>query len=751
MNSIPHCSQRDYAVYDDHHFCQDFVQMQGRSSLAYLLIDGLQNYGSVISVKDIISRIDSSAEIVINLAREEAILRFSEARTQLSKLIAALEKEGFLVIPNRTRSPSKRDDLMQLGMGYFGLFNIMMFASADYFSGPQGIPASFYHLFRWAGCVFSTLTILYLGESILRLAMVGLKRRQLLVEHGILFAIIVTWGYSTWNTFKGAGPVWFDSATMVLVLLVTSRFIQRQLVERAVRKSRGYIEASSEFVRILEDGQPKQIRITSLKKDDLFRVLPGELIPVAAKLVSEKAELSYSALTGEPDPQMLVSGMITESGAVNLRFPSEFIAQQDGKESWIHKTTSDCDRLLYERSSISEWTDKASSYFFVFVVLFAGLCFFVYHSTPEEAMSRAVSILLIACPCAFAIAIPLAYSSAIAVALRNGISFKSQETIEQAAKIERIIFDKTGTLTQGHSRVSDAKSFNQNAHSESLIGLLSSLTQFSHHHVALAVTNWAQSLKTNQFFDSKSWKCQETVGAGLTLSSTKDIVKIGRHDFVQPASGHKYNLEAEDFYTVYVSLNGDIVWGFKVSDLAVEDVGETIGKIMNMGIKVEILSGDQKNTTVTFAKSLGVDTVHYETSAEEKFSYLQSQNQQTAMVGNGWNDMKAMSSTSVSIAVHGATQALRDRASISLSRPGIDGVLKSIHIAKYTRNALLVSFWFALSYNVVGIILGFLGILTPLIAAITMPINSLYVCLIAAKSMSQFKLDQMDPKMGGSL
>jgi Cu2+-exporting ATPase len=735
-------TQRDYVVFDDHIFCQEFVQMQDGRSVAYLMLEGLKDFQSVRNITSVVSKIDEQAEIVVNLAREEAILCFVEAKTKLSKLVAAIENEGFLVIPNRKRGSSKRDDLMRLGMGYFALMNIMLFASADYFAGSAGISPAFFHLFRWAGCLFSTLAIIYLGEPIFRISLVGLLRKQVKVEQAIIFAIIVTWGYSTWNTFRGEGPIWFDSATMVMVLLTTGRFFQRSMVEKAIRKSRGYLDFSSEFVRIMESGVDVQRRIFDLKVGDRFKVLPGELLPVSSKLVSAKADVSYAAITGEPKPLCLTQGNIIESGAVNLGRPAEFIALQNGSESWIHKMTSDSDRLLYERGSIAEWTDQAASYFFMLVIALAGLCFYIFRATPIDAMSRVISMLLIACPCAFAIATPLAYSKAIYSALKLGVSFKSQAAIEQLAKVRNIIFDKTGTLTKGISEVSSATVFNPNgAHDKILLSLLSSLSKYSTHHVAFAISRWASSvdhaeMNANELTTPNQWDCLEVNGEGLKLSKEGKVVKVGRLEFVDPQMNFAVDRLGEDIYSAFVSLNNQVVWGFKIQDLPMENIQVQLDEIRKLNLNVELLSGDQKDATAEFASSVGVERFRSEATPEDKLAYLEAQTKLTAMVGNGWNDMKAMSHSGVSIAVLGATQALKDRADVSLSKPGILGVLQSIVIARGTRRALLISFAFALTYNIAGIVLGFTGIMTPVLAAITMPINSLVVTLLATSGVS---------------
>ncbi len=732
-------ANRDYAVFDDHIFCQEFVQMQDGRSVAYLMLDGLRDFKSVENIAAVVNKIDQQAEIVVNLAREEAILFFVEAKTKLSKLVAAIEGEGFLVIPNRNRGSSQRDDLMRLGMGYFALMNIMLFASADYFSGSAGMSPAFFHLFRWAGCLFSSLAIIYLGEPIFRISLVGLLRKQVKVEQAILFAIAVTWGYSTWNTFIGEGPVWFDSATMVMVLLTTGRFFQRSMVDKAIRRSRGYLESSSEFVRMSEGGCDVQRRITDLKMFDRFKVLPGELLPVFSKLLSKEAEVSYAAITGEPRPIYLMAGNQIESGAINLSRPAEFVALQNGCESWIHKMTSESDRLLYERGSIAQWTDRAASYFFMLVIVLAGFCFYTYRATPIDAMSRVISMLLIACPCAFAIATPLAYSKAIYSALKLGISFKSQVAIERLAKVKKVIFDKTGTLTKGLSEVSLTTVFDSSmAYDKRLLGLLTSLTKYSTHHVAFALSRWAPSFERQELVQGDHWDCHEVNGEGLKLSSQGMTVKIGRLKFVDPHSSFQAKLEGGDVYTAYISVNGQLVWGIKIQDLPVGDLGKLLGDIRRIPLSIELLSGDKMEATTKFASSIGVERFQFDASPEDKLAYLQAQESLTAMVGNGWNDLQAMSYSGVSIAVFGATQALRDRADVSLSKPGIFGVVQSILIARATRRALLISFAFALSYNIAGIVLGFTGIMTPVLAAITMPINSVIVSVLATSGISKW-------------
>jgi cation transport ATPase len=378
------------------------------------------------------------------------------------------------------------------------------------------------------------------------------------------------------------------------------------------------------------------------------------------------------------------------------------------------------------------------------VIALAGLCFYIFRATPIDAMSRVISMLLIACPCAFAIATPLAYSKAIYSALKLGVSFKSQAAIEQLAKVRNIIFDKTGTLTKGISEVSSATVFDATgAHDKILLSLLSSLSKYSTHHVAFAISRWASSVEmnANELTTPNQWDCLEINGEGLKLSKEGKVVKIGRLEFVDPQMNFAVDRLGKDIYSAFVSLNDQVVWGFKIQDLPMENIQVQLDDIRKLNLNVELLSGDQKDATAEFASSVGVERFRSEATPEDKLAYLDAQTKLTAMVGNGWNDMKAMSHSGVSIAVLGATQALKDRADVSLSKPGILGVLQSIVIARGTRRALLISFAFALTYNVAGIVLGFTGIMTPVLAAITMPINSLVVTLLATSGVSNRKVN----------
>jgi Cu2+-exporting ATPase len=705
---------------------------------AFLSLDGISCYAcSWLIQRAIKSRFSDSARAQINLSGSEVVLDYKPAETSLSSLVQLLTGLGFGVQPMRgqaDRNRQRSQEAVRIGVAFFCFMNIMSLAFADYVTPKnQTMDPVFWHLFRIISLCLATVSVSYGAAPFWRGTLVALKQYRIVIDVPLLVGIVAAWCWSAFNVMRGQGPVYFDSIAAVVALVLAARFVQALLLDRLHRRLIKIEDTSVDFVRKkVSDGSFMMTGLANVMTGDRLRMYPGDVFCVRTRLDenSVDAQVSLEQLKGEVEWIDISSGDEVPSGAINGNVMVDGVALESGAAAYVYQSGRIVERLIQEKGRLSLASDRLASGFFFSLMVVAGVVLAVSPWFPqisfEDSIGRAVALILIACPCAFGIAVPLVMGRAFHLALERGIVFKSQRAIEGLAASTFWFFDKTGTLTLGRLNVTRAEVLNQNLVLPHLAAFKRAC-HFSSHHVPDSILRWMNENfpGVESVDESDLVRFSESRGLGITAKFRDFEVDL-------------WKASNPDWSSVW-SVDGIPVMRFAFEDSLDPDATDVISAIKAGGISCGILSGDKKINVDRFANHFpnAWNLVASGATPQEKMSEItrsvESSRYPVVMIGNGVNDALALAGAAVGVAVCSASQAARRSADVVLINPKLRTILDARSISISAQRAVVRCFYFSISYNLIGGVMAVLGYLTPVVAAVVMPLSSLTITAIASR------------------
>lgn len=746
----PVASQRnDYSMYDSEDFQQAFVRSLNTSRFqreASLLIEGITCYACVWLIRQAMERQftgEHTPIININQATGTASVTWEPSGIKLSDVVQFIESLGYQVMPHRGESfSSDHSALIRVGVGLFVMLNVMSFALAEYFAGTEGLEPGLQMFLRWISMGLTTLSLAWPGREFFTNTLRAVKTRAPTIDAPILVGLLAAFSWSVKNTLIGRGDVYYDSICAIVALVITGRYAQQTVLKRNQTRMAALLNPKDGWVLVKNNSQtntsdhqwiPKRAR--DVKKGEILRILPGDMLPLKASCITNCAEISYEQLRGEAHWKTVQRGDEISAGTVNGNMPLEVLAVQNGAESYTDSLTRSIEKAIHEKGNYQRWSDKAAWFLFITVFFAAAAVFIAVGLTnAEEGLSRSVALLLVACPCTFAIGVPLVFGTAMTQALRDGILFKSQRSLEKLSGVKHFIFDKTGTLTEGTVNITSWTWANDidAATRETILRHLREIDQHSGHHVAKSVALLAREMVNGE--EVKPIHIEEHQGQGMSIAFENHLLTLGKPDFIK-ANNIQIPPHFPTQASVIVAWDGHPVISIDMDDRTRKESASLIHHLKSLSYKVEILSGDSKLRTQKIAKELSLtnDDINSQATPSSKLLYVKSKSALTpiAMVGNGLNDAGAMSEAQVSIAVANSSTTAISSADICLLSGDLSLVADAIVYATTTRRRILTVFAIALFYNILGLGLAAAGLVTPVVAAILMPISSLTITRVA--------------------
>lgn len=547
------------------------------------------------------------------------------------------------------------------------------------------------------------------------------------------------------KTDQGTVHLYFEATAVILTLVLLGQLMEAKAHSQTSGAIKALLKlAPSEAVLVI-DGEDKVVSIHDIKKGDLLRVKPGDKIPVDGKIQSGSSSIDESMITGEPIPVDKSEGDSVSSGTINGNKSFVMIAEKVGSETLLSQIVQMVSDASRSRAPIQKLADSVAKYFVPTVVLISIITFFLWlYLGPEPAMVygfiNAIAVLIIACPCALGLATPMSVMVGVGKGAQNGILIKNAEALENMNKVNVLITDKTGTITEGKPSVE--KVFSANNEGENLLQIIASLNQYSEHPLAEAVVNFAKS-------------------KSIKLSEVKDFENIAGKGVVGTVDGKKVALGNKKLMDqtkamMYVSIEKSIIaeqkLGKTVSYIAVDHilVGyvcitdaiklssiSAIKQLINQGVEVIMMTGDNENTAKAVADQLGLSFFKAGCLPEDKLNEikkLQSQGKIVAMAGDGINDAPALAQADIGIAMGKGTDVAIESAKITLVKGDLQGIVKAKNLSHAVMKNIKQNLFFAFVYNALGvpiaagILFPFFGILlSPMIAAVAMSFSSVSV------------------------
>lgn len=537
--------------------------------------------------------------------------------------------------------------------------------------------------------------------------------------------------------------LYFESTAFVIYFIKLGKFIDRKCKNKTKDAITGLVQITPNKARIKDKDSYKEITIDEVKKDDILISLPGDKIAVDGEIVKGNTYIDEAFITGESLPVLKKIGSKVIAGSINYDGIIEYKAEKIGKDS----TVSEIVRLVVEATNsklpISRIADKICSYFVPTVLFLALLTLLInlFTTNFSLAITKFITVLVVACPCSLGLATPLAMVIAIGNTAKQGILIKNNEILELAHHIDTVVFDKTGTLTNGNLSISKINN-HSSLDEQEILNLLGSIENNSTHPLAKGILAY---LKEHKIKTTHNFITENLVGYGLKAKNQKDIYYacnshlLNKLDITNSYQKEEQEMALDGNSVIYLVKNNKILALFGLKDTIREESSKLVSKLKNKNIEVIMLSGDNKTTANLIAEELNITNVVAEMKPKDKTKYIKNlinKGKKVIMVGDGINDAPSLSSATIGISLKGATDIATSSADVII----INNLLKILDLfdisTKTLRNIKQNLFW-AFAYNIIMIPLA-MGIIpnmniNPMLACLAMILSSLTVTLNALR------------------
>ncbi len=707
-------------------------------------IDGMHCASCVNRIESALSAVPGVTRANVNMALERADVTGAETLDR-SALHRAVRDAGYQVRETRPahdhdhssghggRIPVK---LIASGMMTLPLVLQMIFMASGKMTAGDGTG---FHLPPLVECLLASAVLFWCGSGFFRAAWSSLKATVANMDLLVVLGTFAAWGYSVylWATLGelAAGRLYFEATAVIVTLVLLGRWLE----DRARKSSRAAIDELMKLrprtARVLVDGVEQDISVDDLKQEDMIVIRPGERI-AADGIVTKGASQSDEALvTGESLPvakkigDHVIGGAINGTGALVVRVTAL------GEDSVLGRITQLVEAAQAEKAPIQRLVDKVASIFVPVVILIAIVTFagwLAIGSGFETALTAAISVLVIACPCALGLATPTAVVTGTGIAARHGILIRDIGALEKAHALDIVIFDKTGTLTRGEVRIEELQAVDSNT--DDMLMLVASAQRSSEHPIAQAFIARAQdagiSLKEPEDFQSMTGQgIQANVNGHIVLVGTQALLLengISEGSMAKLANG-----DADpDRNVIWIGIDGKAAGFAIIGDEIREEARAAIQAVKALHVAPIIMSGDNAQTVKKVGDVLGVELARGRCTPADKAEYarkLASEGRHVGMVGDGVNDAPALAAAEVGFAMGSGTDVAMQTASITLMRSDPRLVASAISVSRATWRKIRQNLFWAFIYNAIGIPAAALGYLSPEIAGAAMALSSVSV------------------------
>lgn len=733
---------RKYEELDDEAFRAQHQRRdeQGHAS-ADLLLEGVHCSACVWLVERVGRVTPGVISSRLDLSRNVVTLTWDETQTTLSRIARGLESLGYAPHPlgtAQTDATRRRDRelLLRLGVAGAAAGNVMLMAFALYSGAFNGMEAAYQALFRWASFAIATPTVFWAGAVFLRGGWAALRTRTPHMDLPVAIGILAGYTGGAVSTFTGRGEIYFDSLCTLIFLLLVGRYLQQSHHRRSTSQSELLLALAPQTAHLVEGATERDVPAGSVAVGATVRVDAGERIPVDGLVLRGTGSVDTRLLTGEPMPaevkvaERVYAGTSCEQGTLWLRVESS------GAATRLGRLMASVEATQRERAPIVRLADRVAGYFVLGILAVAALTFGLWlHWDPRLAVDHTVALLVVTCPCALGMATPLAVSVALGKAARAGILFKGGEFMEELAHPGVIVFDKTGTLTQGQPEL--VAWLGDGAWQAPLRAAEAG----SGHPLARAIQRAfpENALPVADLQELSQGGISANVGGTELLAGSPTLVaqRLGR----LPAWAERLVQSHADCgrTPVVVAAAGSVRAVAAFGDALRSEAKDNLRQLAALGYRFEILSGDHQSVVDGVARELGIPlhAARGQQSPEAKLRRIQElrrRGERVFMVGDGVNDAAAMAAANVGIAVHGGAETCLRAADVFATREGLGPLTQAALGSRRTLRAIRRGIAISLAYNLVGVGLAVAGLLSPLLAAIMMPLSSISVVSLALRA-----------------
>lgn len=558
-------------------------------------------------------------------------------------------------------------------------------------------------------------------------------------------AITTAYVYSSMTTFFIPGKTFFwELATLIDVMLL-GHWIEMKSVMGASKALEKLVKALPSMAHLIKDGEVVDVHVSSLRKGDKILVKPGEKIPVDGVVVEGSSSVDESIVTGESKPVYKTIGSKVIAGTVNLDGSLIVEAVSIGEETYLSQVIELIKRVQASKSRVQDIANRIAKWLTIIALSVGSVTFIVwllFIGDPVFALERAVTVMVITCPHALGLAIPLVIARSTAITASNGILVRNREVFEKAFKVNAVVMDKTGTLTEGRPIVKNVVVFDESFSREEIVSLAASLEKYSEHPIAKAIVEYAVEnsigLSDPRDFKNIPGKGVEGVVDGRKVAVVNQYYVLEK-GIELPSKAREYI--GLGYTTVFIVIDNSVRGMIILDDKIRRESYEAVRKLKEMGIRVVMLTGDQKSVAERVSRELGIDEYYAEVLPHQKIEVVKKIKEKgyiVAMVGDGVNDAPALMEADVGIAIGAGTDIAIESADIVLVKNDPRDVVKVIDISRRTYKKIKQNLAWAIGYNVFAIPaaagvfynIGFL--LPPALGALFMSVSTVIVAVNAS-------------------
>jgi len=629
--------------------------------------------------------------------------------------------EAWGYVPHAIQSDSEQSELLKLdyktdlfriGVSAFAAGNVMLMAIALY----AGVEGSTKILFQYTSLLLTLMALGYSALPLFRASLRQLKSRRISVDLPISIAVLTAFGVSLYGLIYGS-EIYFDSITALIFLILTTRFTFKRVQAKHLSEKASSLDLEIPFARKLVNGEEQRIIPEEIRKSDQLRILENEIIPVDGTVEKGLGFVNQSLLTGESIPTEISRGGFVFMGSKLISGELQVRATEDYRTSRIptllHEIESDGpkpDSLLL--------TEKVGQFFlYIVFAIVAFILAWKLPTNPADAVYRALSFIIVACPCTFASVVPLVLALSLRQLRKRGVFIRNATVFEKIKRIQNIYFDKTGTLTEGDFEVTDWKwHISEDLH---ITGRIYSALVKDQHPVSKAIAAYILDNFGSQLTDE---------GARLTLIPSRgveasfeggDVIRV-----LKTLINNDHKNLVPNFVRIY--FNNLAVASVRLGDAIRSEASEVVSDLEKMGYRITLLSGDQAKAVNYVGDAVGIphSQRYHDLTLDQKADILK-RSHASIMVGDGNNDTLAIQAATIGISVSGSVETALKSSDVYLANKNLSSLVHFLKTARRTNRLVNQALVISVLYNVTAGSLAILGIIHPLLAALIMPANAL--------------------------
>jgi len=728
----------DWQMYDLPEVHSEFVtEIDSEYRQASLLLEGISCAACSWLIESHLKKYPAVKSISVNVSTHRCTLVWSQAKTPLSELLKSLAHIGYKPRPatdDQQQEFFKKENrvaLFRLGVAGFGMMQAMMVAVGIYF----GATDTWLDFLRWLSMLCATPVVFFSASPFFKAAWRSIKSKHLIMDVPVALAIGLAYLASAWATVTSSGEVYFESVSMFTFFLLLGRYIEQRARHRN-RLAFGNLAQLMPLTAccISQQGEretTENIPLKMLAVNDLVLVKAGDTFPCDGLVVNGESEVVEALITGESIPIVKKIGDKVIAGTLNGRSALRIRVTAIGGATQISGIERLAVQAADEKPKQVVMADRIARFFVGrLLVVCAGVFLFWWFKDSERALWITLSVLVVTCPCALALAMPAALSAATANLRQAGFLVARGHVIETLPQITRVIFDKTGTLTRGRFGIAEVILMaSQNR--EQVLAIAAALEAESSHPIAQAFATLQNTAHAEGVKQITAEGIEGTLGGELYRIGTPDFaLAIVKGDYPKQALP-----DQEKLWLLLASTQGPVAW-FGLEDEIRPSARQAINELQEKGVAVELLSGDQSGAVARLARQLGITEFTAGAKPGDKLAQLnlaQLKGDKVLMVGDGINDVPVLAGADVSVAMASASDLAQTRADSVLLNNQLTLLPQAIEIAARTHRIIKQNLTFSLTYNLVALPLAAMGYVAPWAAAIGMTMSSLLVVLNALR------------------